>query len=492
VSWYLDLAWQVIGLLRTSFGGTGNARGWSTGVVKRCVNATGSTLTRGTLVRLLASDLGDARVEPTTTANEIDVLGVVVGYYTASDRERLIEDDAPSPGWVAVMTSGSCPVARIGSEGASRGQYAFASADDGKIKGASDIDAGAFGVWQGVKPPYALELWGVVLQGVGAAGGSLRVKEVDGSPNVSPVSVVRVSSGHLTDDGSGQVTIDIPDAYTAPGFGSPTDIGIANADGSGTTYPHSNHVHKHPVIGSGDLHPEYTTVAELATGVSAAETYSDAALAGHAGTANAHTTFGSPVAIGTADADGSGTTVPHASHVHAHGTFASGNYHPEYAGAGATGSALAGIFGDGSDGDAHCDGSSAVPGMSRVGSVYTMSRDAWYGNLHVDPGVTVQMCSSLVPNYRLFCSGALWNEGTITATGNAGADGGHNSGDQAGGGFNAATLGGSRAGGNGSAGASNGNAGATADTTVGFGGASGAGGNSGGGNGTGNGAAQGK
>lgn len=41
-----------------------------------------------------------------------------------------------------------------------------------------------------------------------AGSGSLEVKEVDGSPDVSSVTIIRVSNGTLTDDGGGQVTID--------------------------------------------------------------------------------------------------------------------------------------------------------------------------------------------------------------------------------------------------------------------------------------------
>lgn len=41
----------------------------------------------------------------------------------------------------------------------------------------------------------------------GAGGGSLTVKEVDGTPNVSPVTTIVVSNGTLTDDGGGQVTV---------------------------------------------------------------------------------------------------------------------------------------------------------------------------------------------------------------------------------------------------------------------------------------------
>ncbi len=40
-----------------------------------------------------------------------------------------------------------------------------------------------------------------------ATAGTLTVKEVDGTPTVSPVTTIRVSNGTLTDDGSGQVSI---------------------------------------------------------------------------------------------------------------------------------------------------------------------------------------------------------------------------------------------------------------------------------------------
>lgn len=40
-----------------------------------------------------------------------------------------------------------------------------------------------------------------------AAGGSIEVKEVDGSPDVTGVTIIRVSNGTLTNDGGGQVTI---------------------------------------------------------------------------------------------------------------------------------------------------------------------------------------------------------------------------------------------------------------------------------------------
>lgn len=54
----------------------------------------------------------------------------------------------------------------------------------------------------------------------------LRVREVDGSPNVFPVSTIVVSNGTLTDNGGGQVTI------TTGGGGSGT---VTSVDVSGGT-----------------------------------------------------------------------------------------------------------------------------------------------------------------------------------------------------------------------------------------------------------------
>ena len=59
---------------------------------------------------------------------------------------------------------------------------------------------------------------------VGSGAATITVKEVDGTPNVTGVSVVRVSNGTLTDDGSGQVTI-----TTGGGGGGGTDLyGVCN------------------------------------------------------------------------------------------------------------------------------------------------------------------------------------------------------------------------------------------------------------------------
>ena len=61
--------------------------------------------------------------------------------------------------------------------------------------------------------------WGAVSGG----GGSLEVKEIDGTPDVSGVTVLRVSNGTLTDDGGGQVTV----ATGGSGGGSPASNAAA-------------------------------------------------------------------------------------------------------------------------------------------------------------------------------------------------------------------------------------------------------------------------
>lgn len=55
---------------------------------------------------------------------------------------------------------------------------------------------------------------------------------------------------------------------------------------------------------------------------------------------------------------------------------------------GATSAAL-GIYGDGSDGTATCDGSTAVAGMTLSGGNYTLNRDVYFTSLTVNSGVSV-------------------------------------------------------------------------------------------------------
>ena len=72
----------------------------------------------------------------------------------------------------------------------------------------------------------------------------LRVREVDGTPNVFPVNTIVVSNGTLTNDGGGQVTI-----TTGGGGGGGVSI---TADNSGTTFIDAT-VSPSPITGTGTI-----------------------------------------------------------------------------------------------------------------------------------------------------------------------------------------------------------------------------------------------
>lgn len=75
-----------------------------------------------------------------------------------------------------------------------------------------------------------------------------------------------------------------------------------------------------------------------------------------------------------------------------------------------------GVFGDGSDGTATCDGSTPVTGMTLSGGNYTLTRDVFFAALTINSGVIVKPAG-----FRLFVQGTLTNNGTISNNGNAGA-----------------------------------------------------------------------
>ena len=78
----------------------------------------------------------------------------------------------------------------------------------------------------------------------GAVAGAITVKEVDGDPNVTGVTTIRVTNGTLTDDGAGQVTI-----TTGGGGGSDPRFNTVTAEGF-------------YVQGGGELSPEGVIVAD--------------------------------------------------------------------------------------------------------------------------------------------------------------------------------------------------------------------------------------
>lgn len=90
-------------------------------------------------------------------------------------------------------------------------------------------------------------------------------------------------------------------------------------------------------------------------------------------------------------------------------------------------------FGDGSDGNATCDGSTAVAGMSRSGSTYTMTRDVYFGNFTINSGITVN-----TSGYRIFVKDTCTISGTVHRNGVVGSNGGN----AVGGGFDNPGIGG--------------------------------------------------
>lgn len=75
-------------------------------------------------------------------------------------------------------------------------------------------------------------------------------------------------------------------------------------------------------------------------------------------------------------------------------------------------------YGDANDGNATCDGSATVAGMSRSGSTYTITRDVYFNNLTINSGIIV-----LENGYRIFVKDTLTNAGSITRNGNDGGVG---------------------------------------------------------------------
>lgn len=79
------------------------------------------------------------------------------------------------------------------------------------------------------------------------------------------------------------------------------------------------------------------------------------------------------------------------------------------------------IFGNGADGPLLCDGVAAVTGMTLVSAnIYRLDRDIYATTLTVNSGVTIKPGNSTAgttPTWRIFCSVALLNNGTIQTNG---------------------------------------------------------------------------
>lgn len=94
--------------------------------------------------------------------------------------------------------------------------------------------------------------------GSNAGKAGLRVREVDGNPNVAGVNDIIVSNGTLTDDGNGTVTL------TTGGGGGSVSI---TADNTGTTFVDAS-VNPSPITGTGTISADLN-----ATGTASSSTY---------------------------------------------------------------------------------------------------------------------------------------------------------------------------------------------------------------------------
>jgi len=168
MGWYVDLPTQVRRILPRRSGGTGNGRGWATGVVVAAVNRGAATIPVGSAVRVITPN-GVVMVED---ADATDVYGVTVGRY-ADDGETFAADEVEQNEVAAVMVAGT-PRVRVDDAATGSvviGAYVVPSGTPGAVDASATPTAAAFGRFtMGGQPGdlVAMRLGG----GGGAAGGA--------------------------------------------------------------------------------------------------------------------------------------------------------------------------------------------------------------------------------------------------------------------------------------------------------------------------------
>lgn len=215
----IDLVHQVGATLGLWHGGTGNRRGWATGVVEPHVNwSTSDPLPLGTLVRLR----NGSEVEPTDTDSEVTALGIVVGYFAGMRTDQLFERDCPAGAVAAVMTKGLCQA--LIADDVVYGDYAFADTDAGLAKSDPTMDAGAWGVWitnglVAITDRAWVEVFGSTVRGAGGGGGSSFTDSAVEATFVLPTGGMEVhtrvpwdgeiTGWVMTGDGTGSAEVDV-------------------------------------------------------------------------------------------------------------------------------------------------------------------------------------------------------------------------------------------------------------------------------------------
>ena len=139
------------GPLDQKYGGTANVLGYAEGLLERYFNRDGNTLDLGTIVSLRdATESGSISVSKTTTLDDPNALGPVVGTYALYGADRgKYEASAPSNDMqVAVLRYGRTSTLSIGSNGGvTRGHYIYAVGSNGQVYGHERLYRGALGRW---------------------------------------------------------------------------------------------------------------------------------------------------------------------------------------------------------------------------------------------------------------------------------------------------------------------------------------------------------
>lgn len=166
MGWFVDLPTQVRRILPRRSGGTGNGRGWGTGVVLAAVNRGADTIPVGSAVRVITPNGVVMADDPDTT----DVYGVTVGRY-ADDGETFLIDDVEQNELAAVMVAGT-PRVRVDDAATGSvviGAYVIPTATPGAVDASAMPTAAAFGRFtMGGQPG---DLVTMRLGGGGGAGG---------------------------------------------------------------------------------------------------------------------------------------------------------------------------------------------------------------------------------------------------------------------------------------------------------------------------------
>lgn len=129
-------------------------------------------------------------------ANVRNVLGVDNGETRPSWKTAL---DATGPADIASAAAAGTSLVFSHRDHAHRGVVSVNKSGGATLYGAVTLSAGA---------NVTLTQSGQDVA-IAAAAGSLEVKEIDGTPDVSGVSIIQVTNGKLTDNGGGNVTLDL-------------------------------------------------------------------------------------------------------------------------------------------------------------------------------------------------------------------------------------------------------------------------------------------